>query len=298
MRVWDMKSRLCALSADTTGFLAQANARDLVGQGHRRLRSSVGGGEQDLEEVVHQTRVDMKRLRALWYLIRPGLADEPGERLHRACRELAQGLGSTRDRQVMQTTLASLAQSLPAEVARHLTAALVDTTTAPAPLPVLELELEQALERYRQLEQLLAEVEFATVRRVHIRQGLEQSFGKGVSGYRRSRKGDDMEALHRWRKWAKVLLYQLEWLDLSPGWTSVLKPLGSCLGDIHDLDVLAGQLRLAGVAADDLALLEPVLAQTRQQRVERALHLGQRAYECKSPARRCRRLYQRWNGGD
>ncbi len=287
-----IKSRPRPLSADATGLAVQMIARDLVGQGCNRLRLAVGGQEPDLEEVVHQTRVDMKRLRALWYLIQPGLLDEPGQCLHLASRELAQGLGGTRDRQVMQATLAAVAAALPAEVVRRLAGALSDATAAQAP------ELELALERYRQLKRLLEEVEFASVRRAHIRQGLEQSFGKGLKGYRRSRQGDDMDALHRWRKWAKVLLYQLEWLNLSPRWASALKPLGSCLGDIHDLDVLAGQLRLAGVAADDLALLEPVLAQARQRPVEQALQLGRRAYACKSPARRCRRLYQRWGGGD
>lgn len=281
-----IKSTPCPVVADATGLALVASALDLVRQGMDRLEAVFSGREQDLEEVVHQTRVDMKRLRALGYLVQSGLSAQDSERLQLTCRELAQGLGNTRDQQVMWATLTHLVKSLPVEQGQSLLAVLPSTSTAPV--------LKETRQHYRQLECMLNNVTFSSLKREHVHQGLRLSFGKAERWYRRARKGDEMEALHRWRKWSKVVLYQLEWLQLSPCWSSVLKPLGSCLGDIHDLDVLAEYMHQADLDTDARQSLEAALSQARQQLFQQALPLGRTAYATKSPARRCRRLYRRW----
>lgn len=286
-----LKSTSRPLLPDTTGCEVRASALSLIEQGQARLRQALDGCEQDWEEVVHQTRVDMKRLRALWYLAQPGLSGKGAVRLHDSSRELARQLGGSRDRQVMHATLLIYAGALPDDVSRRLLAGLQST----AAVGVEASLLEQADAAYRQLERLLNEVPFSGVRRRHIRHALDVSFGKGQLWYRHAGENDgNSEALHRWRKWSKVLLYQLEWLGLSPDWGAVLKPLGSGLGDIHDLDVLVSWLHEFDIRSADQVLLESLLAADRQQRVRQVLRQGRVVYAINHSRRRSRRLYRRW----
>lgn len=282
-----LKSVPLALTSDTTALAVQASVQDLLAQGRLRLQRGLAG-EADAEEVVHQTRVDMKRLRALGYLLRDGMTASAAAQWQQRCRLLAGGLGGRRDRQVMLATLAELSSGLPAAVVQRLSTAI----------PVADAgagsELARTLALLDALASQLAGLDLGGLRRGHLHQGLAFSFGKGRRGHERAIERDDEALLHRWRKWVKVLHYQLEWLDLAPRWSLALKPLGSCLGEIHDLDVLAGRLRAGGAPEEDLALLAPRLQQARQSRVAQARGLAPRCFAGRSPRRRVGRLFRRW----
>ncbi|MBA4502868.1 CHAD domain-containing protein [Marinobacterium marinum] len=284
-----LKSTPHCLRSDTTGLEIRSGAQDLIRQGLVRAREALSGRERNREEVIHQTRVDMKRLRALWYLAQPGLSGNAHAALHDGSRTVARLLGDSRDRQVMHMTLATYVGALPGDVAQRLLAEFPSATGM-----VVETSLlEQVETGYRQLEAGLRGIAFSGVRRPHIRHALAVSFSKGRRGYRQAGDGKG-EALHRWRKWSKALAYQLEWLGLTPGWGRSLKPLGACLGDIHDLDVLVERLQVPAIRVTDRALLEPLLLASRRQQVQQVLGQGRVLYASRHSERRCRRLYRRW----
>ncbi|GAA0795785.1 CHAD domain-containing protein [Marinobacterium sediminicola] len=290
------KSRQRILSADTTGQEVRHSASNLIAQTRERLNKGCSGPPDDYDEVVHQTRVDMKRLRSLWYLIQPGLSTQEAAKLHQSAQRVASSLSGARDLSVMLTTLGTLSTELSedtlaaiqAEIRRCVDNAEVD-----------RVALESACRMLDQMEHQLGAVDWSSLMRWHIAQRLTQTGRKSHVLYRRASRVADVDALHRWRKWVKVWMYQLQWLvpEASPAkkWMDLLKPLGSSLGNIHDVDIL---IELLGRMAEPqdrrirMALVKDLQRQ-RQQNLIRVHELADRIYT-KPPGRRCRNVIHQW----
>ena len=228
------------LNADTSGAEVRSSALDLLQQTRERLESGLARPDIDQDEIVHQTRVDMKRLRALWYLAEPGLKEK--QVLHEATRRIAKALSGQRDHAVMQATCQSLPVDLPDAFKKQLDAGLLDHTR-PAAHP--EQPLSEVSPLLYALKCKVMDADFEGLRQCHLKTGFLKVAKKGEKLSRKALQRADQEALHRWRKWVKVWMYQHLWLV--PGtdfvWSERLKPLGSALGRIHDLDVLDGILQ-------------------------------------------------------
>jgi len=73
---------------------------------------------------------------------------------------------------------------------------------------------------------------------VALNQGLARSKARVVKAWYRATRSTETELLHEWRKKVQRLKYQLRLPDPGARHTQIDR-LSDCLGEIHDLDVLA-----------------------------------------------------------
>jgi len=277
---------------------------DEIRSGVSQLLAQVGGrlalydtaDADTVAEIVHQTRVDSKRLRALWQLIRPGLKRSDFQELERLSRGLARPLASSRDAQVMQETLTWVSQDLDDGVRIRLQAGL--SALLAAEVKTHASSLPQVVATLRQLETQVMDVALERVRRRHLRRGLEKTCRKGESLSITALRHYSMASLHGWRKWIKLLLFQSDWLrgKSAPEWVPWLKVLGGDLGRLHDLDVLAKRVQAARGSfwLADLEMLNQGIRGARRDTLVGIETLAAQLY-AKSGRKRARQLYRCWS---
>jgi CHAD domain-containing protein len=192
------------------------------------------------EEAVHNTRKDMKKLRALLRLMRGELGDDVYRRENECFRDAAAELSGVRDADVMLATLEGLE--------------LEEPVSGP---------LRQALEAHRlrtgggsrkqAASQVIAILEEARARVGDwplerddfeaLRPGLRRMYKRGRREFRALREEPTVEGLHEWRKRSKELWY--DHTLLRSLWKPVMDAVGDeahalsdRLGDDHDLAML------------------------------------------------------------
>ncbi len=284
------------LQADTTGDEIQRSVFDLLCQTRGRIEQGWCLASEQREQMVHQTRVDMKRVRALLYLVEFGLEQKVLKDVHAAARALSDALSGQRDYVVMLETLDSLGEALPEACHRDLVTALGELFLSAQD----EVSQDQALQLLQALELHISARDWDVLRRGHLLRGLERTGLKGEQLCRRALEHANVGALHRWRKWVKVWIYQLQWLqaELDKPWMLRLKPLGSELGRIHDLDVLTHALARIepGVPDDVKEVLQQAIAAQRLLALANVKAGAQQVY-AKSAELRALRFFKRWCGG-
>ncbi|NJL31216.1 MAG: CHAD domain-containing protein [Phycisphaerales bacterium] len=206
--------------------------------------------EASTEQVIHGLRLSIKRVRAMWRLLRPHL-DRPRVSLENArLREAAHALGVQRDRSIAGNTLRSLMDDAEPMQRRVLARCLrsmnrsaidhpakpsnsgslippagsADISTAPASP---ETPMTQAIKPTDPVALALGVLResVTALSRMNmppacgwelIQPGLEQAYTRARKGWRRVRCArevhatDDELLFHDWRRDVKRLLYQLE----------------------------------------------------------------------------------------
>ena len=220
--------------------------------GLRRIAGSITeSAEQHIDrpgpsrsEDLHEVRLCIKRMRAMWRLLRPSINERIYQRENARLRDVARGLGKFRDEEVMGATLQSL--TIKTSV-KKLHAALQE----------LECEFTPALGENRDLESALRSVGKAMRRSNHalcnltikargwkiFYQGLNLSYRRAFNSCHRAGQLAADEQFHVWRKRVKDFIYQLE--IILPVWPYRLRPqhrrlkdLATLLGANHDLVIL------------------------------------------------------------
>ena len=249
------------------------------------LRPEVLRGEDP--EALHQFRVSLRRLRSLLSQFGPALRLPP--RLNRArIAALARATGSCRDADVLR---------------EHLEERLIPRLDPSEQRSCAPLQRQLKRQRRRALKELQAELSSGRTRRLlnrlerWCREPLYTSLGQQSlaawlpewlqacggtcflhGGWFATHPGD--AELHELRKRIKEVRYGLEalriWLG-EPGkaWIDDLREVQSCLGDLHDLEVLMqllGQQHRADDAASGAALHQ-LLEEQRQERWQQWLAL-------------------------
>jgi CHAD domain-containing protein len=294
--------------------LAEALPRMAVGQVDIALELLGPESHASNTHVVHETRKAIKRLRALLRLLEHELGRAEYARDSDALRELAQRLAGARDAEVMLATLESLIARHPRTLARR--------------AGVRQLRARLAGER-EHMEQMalgaptartIAILELGTLRAriaawsLPDRPGMQLVERDMKKLYRQGRKrhqrvlrgkGDQVRAMHEWRKRVKDLRYAAEMLRRRDSrkrrrsderlreLAKRADALGELLGEDHDLAVLAQRLRAGRQAARQdtwhtgrrtrKALLKAI-AKRRKTLRKRALRDGARLYR-RSPRR-------------
>lgn len=282
-------------SHQTLAIEIHRSAQHLLADMRDRLALQSVADHESLSEIVHQTRVDSKRLRALWRLIKPGLATSDYRSLEQLSKGLAKPLGVHRDAQVMQETLASVSIDLPPEIGDRLQQGLwqrLEDASA-----VNRTSLSEVMQSLDQLHGTLSELNLQTLCKRDLRKGLKKSCRKGERLAHEALKHHAMEPMHRWRKWVKLLLFQSDWLldEDAPKWIPRLKGLGSALGQLHDLDVLTIRLEEDEEAfeREDLERLRARISVSRDTLLTQIHDLADEVY-MRGAGRRARQLYRRW----
>jgi len=127
--------------------------------------------------------------------------------------------------------------------------------------------------------------------------GIRRSYRAGRRACQLARATGSPEDFHEWRKSAKDLLYQVRflggiWPEQMKALEAELDRLGDCLGDAHDLTVLAGPetiKQMAGQPEEEIETLRALAGRRMGELHTKALHMGAKLYNEK-PASFCERL--------
>lgn len=215
--------------------------------------------EEASGDAIHSVRKRIKKIRALFRLVRSELKEKDFIRTNTFYRSIGQQLSSLRDATVMIKTLDKLRQTQPTKVSAH-----VFTTLHKA----LLVQQQQAANAFFDDPTQLGGVIQAFEQAAQQVQGLSKRH-KGFrlmapnlkSIYQRARKAlklatqkPSIDHLHELRKEVKTLWYHTRLLQ--PIWPGLLKAyehefgrLGELLGDDHDFGVLA-----EAIESDELSI--------------------------------------------
>ena len=241
-------------------------------------RAIAEGGQTDADEIVHQIRKSLKRVRALVQMLRKANPPSGFEAERVALRDLARRLSAIRDSAVMIETIDALMTGKAGRAAYgDLREHFVDEH---ARLSVTFFEDRGMLgEVALELQRLEARVplwtafpnEFDSVGR-----SVELIYKKGRSRFDKAQRLESARHFHDWRKWAKYLWFVCQvFTPIEPrrleGLADALDRLGDALGKEHDL---YNQSVLVKGRADVLRAIE----RKRQKLQRRALSIGREVY--------------------
>lgn len=195
---------------------------------------------------VHATRAGAKRLRALWQLLR-GVVDEGTACAANArLRDSNRLLANARDAFVARKTIDKLVKRCNSGKDRKALRAFRETFHDD-PQPDIQPGLRGIEAVYREEAASWRRLRLEAPDQAVIYSGIRRTYGKGRKLARRARKLGEPAAYHRWRKWVKYLLYQLEALeprliDWQRDQLAALDKLGDALGKYSDLQNLRARL--------------------------------------------------------
>ncbi|HMB33264.1 MAG TPA: CHAD domain-containing protein [Methylomirabilota bacterium] len=272
-----------------------------------KVRECVDGSSKaSRDEMVHEARKSLKKLRALVRLVRPGVGGKLYRRENFAFRDIARPLTEVRDAKILVEALDRTSRGNGDRPERRpFTKARGELVRHQREIRQKVLGDEEAFEGVdsamkKALDRLDEWTDF------HdgwssVGQGVSRVYRRGRQAFAAATEASTVEHLHEWRKQAKYLRYELEVLrSLRP---TVLGPLanrldrlGELLGDDHDLAMLRREVagdpeRFGGQEA-----IDPLLGRIdqRRQRLERqAMRLGGAVFE-EAPDAFVRRLRSYW----
>ncbi len=264
-----------------------------------RLRGAAT--DEELAVAIHGARKDLKKLRALLRLVRAELGSEPFEAENRRFRDAGRLLASSRDAEVKLATLRALRErsgpDLPDAHAERWEAGLErerDEAHALAGAP------EAAARAIETGAQRIPDWPLETGSWELLAPGLTRTYRDGRQAMKRALAKPSAGRVHRWRKRAKELRYQLQ--IVQDAWPPVLeatvgqaRELGELLGDHHDLAILAEDLGSRG-GFGDRGPFETAIVARQDDLLAAAAEIGTRLYAEKPKAfrRRIKRYWRSW----
>jgi CHAD domain-containing protein len=258
----------------------------------------------DRDEAVHDVRREIKKLRAILRLVRPGIGETAYDKATKTLREAANRLDTMRDAQVRLTALEELARRSNGQIPRH-------------SLPKIQNALRQNCRQEEQklgatlgpvkdilsdARQQLADLKVKPNSWKAVGPGLKRIYRRGRKALELAEREPSPEHFHEWRKRVKDLANQLRLVCPArprklKARTEKLDRLGDILGDDHDLFMLR---EFVGEKLNEWEKgpLEMVIAGRQQELRSEALKLGGSFYT-KKPNRFCRQVgngWKRWRG--
>lgn len=242
--------------------------------------------EEDYHLAIHNTRRNLKKIRAVWRLVRFDLEKEDFAAKNQFYRDQARHLSDLRDATALLETLELLRKHFGEAIAPEAFTALEGW------LQEERAELADAgEERPAVLLQVAADLEANSEPTNAFK--LKGSWLEGLAGglkrvYQRGRQGCGQnadalsrEAMHEWRKRAKYLRYHLEilegvWPEMFAPWAAEMHRLTDLLGEYNNLAVLKDKLTNDPGALPP-AIVDTALAITSQEQedlYQNAIHLG------------------------
>lgn len=293
--------------------------RDVALQRLDRVIGELSGERSpDVAAAVHEARKDLKRLRSLVRLLRPGLPRKAYRREADALRAVSRGLGARREADALIETVDALRDPAAGRVPGTTMDALRDAfaaDTSPASSVGPDTagasaaaadgfdadDLTGAVAALRQVRERVADGALAVDGRSALAAGLARSYARAHEAFADTAGEPTADELHEWRKRVKDLWYQQRLL--AQAWPAVLKATANeardaskLLGDDHDLAEFLTALRdpdgpAAAIPADVHGLVPVVEARrTALQADARAYGARLHAERPKAFARRVRRV--------
>ncbi len=206
-------------------------------------------------EAIHHVRKHIKKLRALLRLVHKELGRKTYRREKAGLRQLNLALSSVREATVHLKTLGSLRRGYPDDLSKSDFDSLKQALLRIKTRRIRALRTSKVLGRakVRRIKSRMGDWKLEKINVLGLWSGIEQTRQRFRDAQQRATLEPNDENIHEWRKRAKDLLYQSEFLkNLNPGFFSrrinQLKKLGDCLGAVHDLARLENDARKLGVS--------------------------------------------------
>lgn len=268
--------------------------RERVGAALGRLR------KPDSPAAVHGVRKEIKKLRALFRLVRAEIGRGVYRRRAKALREAADSLTAPRDARVMLKMFGKLAGRDARKFAGIEKALRKNCRRESRRLR--KKDSAAAADRIlRKTSKRVGELKIKAGGWAAIEPGLKESYRRGREAGRLAGRQPSPEHFHDWRKhvkdlWHYFCLLYPAWPAAARAHTDELERLAGQLGEDHDLFLLQ-QFTAAhgGGLAGEVEELKPLIESRQKQLRAAALTLGSRLY-AEPPAVICRRLEKHWNG--
>jgi len=266
-----------------------------------RIGAALDGLRQsDRPAAVHGARKEIKKLRAIFRLVRGEIGRDDYRRATKALRRAADRLAATCDAQVTRKAFGKLV-------------GVAGSRQFPGVQRALQKKLRRENRRFqkagsaalagqllRKTERRVEKLKIAATGWAELEPGLKQSYRRGQMAWKLARQEPSPEHFHEWRKpvkffWCHLWLLCPEWPSSSRALMNRLERLGELLGDEHDLVLLeqfAGKHRAAPVA--EAQALNQLIESRRKKLNAAALKLGARLY-AETPAAVCARLGKHWD---
>lgn len=211
----------------------------------------------DLVETVHEARKDVKKLRALLRLVRPGLRTKTYRYENEFFRDIGHQLSDARDAQIMIESVDKLTSESKAngngrhngkrgnhrqelqEVRAHLEEQRDGINAMLKAKGVFDALITSFKEARERVEDWAAAASGWEI----IEDGLGRSYERGRDAFELAYKKPTFTNFHDWRKRVKDLHYQARllrslWPDALTKLSDDISTLGDLLGDDHDFGVL------------------------------------------------------------
>lgn len=261
-------------------------ARGRIDRALAELRGQTGGTP---EQVVHEARKQLKKLRGLLRLARGELGEETYGRENACARDAARELAGMRDADAMLATLATLEELDTRPLRQALEAHRVRADGGARALVVAAVT-ETLVELRERVDAWPLERDGFEA----VEAGLARTYRQGRRDWRAVRREPSVEGLHEWRKrvkdhWYQLVLLERAWPAVLAPWAEEVHSLSRLLGEDHDLAVLLDWSRRHA----PLEGLEGTVADRRRDLEARAFALAARLY-AERPSAFVRRLRRWW----
>lgn len=198
-------------------------------------------------EAIHDVRKNIKKIRSLLCLIRPGLSEKIYRRENRKFKALSKSLSGARDTHVMLETLTylenldgprpkaklskkirTLLNKRQVAIQRALKSGKKDNTLA---------RLETAQQKFRRLPLMRNNL-------IIITRGINLSYAQGRKMIKTTYHSNKSAHFHEWRKivqrhWRHMQLLSLIWPEMCEARANCAKELSEILGYHNDINILA-----------------------------------------------------------
>jgi len=265
-----------------------------------RIGAALGGLRKGHRPAaVHGVRKEIKKLRALFRLVRGEIGRGVYRKGAKALREAAGSLTAPRDSRVMLKAFKKLA-GRSARRFGGIEKALRKNARREAGRFHKDNSRTRAERLLRKTDRRVGDLKIKAAGWAAIEPGLKESYRRGCEACRIARKQPSPENFHDWRKhvkdlWHYFCLLYPAWPAEARAYTDELELLGRHLGEDHDLFLLRQFVaeHCSGQAGEAEALNRLLESRQKQLRAA-ALKLGSRLY-AEPPAVICRRLGNYWN---
>jgi CHAD domain-containing protein len=264
-----------------------------------RIGAALGGLRKgDHPAAVHGVRKEIKKLRAIFRLVRGEIGRGVYRKGAKALREAAGSLTAPRDARVMLKVFERLAGGGARRFA-GIAKALRKNARREGERFRKDDSLRRAERLLRRTDRRVDDLKIKAAGWAAIEPGLKESYRRGREAFLFVRRQPSPENFHDWRKHVKDLWHYF--CLLYPAWpveartcTDDLELLGGHLGEDHDLFLLHqfASEHCAG-EADEVTALNKLIASRQMQLRSAALKLGSRLY-AEAPTARCRKLGNYW----
>lgn len=284
-----------------------AEIRRIVSEETSNAVAALETARTDPGKGFHECRKAIKRLRALWRLIRGG--DEPYSRAQDArLRETAKLLAGPREATALVETAERLAKAADGETQARAVAALHAALEARRSI-LLETGLHvgptitEATAAFSRLDFTAMRLPDAFEHAAEIlEQGTRKGMRRAVRALEAARETGDAEALHDLRKAVKALgmqarLLKSVWPDMGKQDRKAMEAFGERLGELNDLHVMDALLKAEGidlVGEEASALLRGLIAAGARKLKRRCLRDAGRLLE-RRPAPVARKIAARYS---